>query len=251
MEAKIYGSLTRPALIIIGTWDPFLSDFFTLLDQVNEYCKSNNLETLLVLLEPDPAHLIHNKVLPIYDCWETRIRFLRAKCIGAVCKFSIKELELRDGVEEIMATFFKQQIKVAELWLYEGQALGRGGKSTGPALTKSCTALGIAVKIMSRELKVIANNAKMLLAESCIEEASSIVGHPPLWQTDNTTKIHIPIGWQTGLYEYRPATLSECLEVQFCGSANSLEVYPKINKSVFNWPDAQNKMIAILGAIKR
>ncbi len=64
----------------------------------------------------------------------------------------MKEYELGDGVEDFLQVFFDRQIQVAELWLYESQTMGRGGKSNIRTLTEACLRLGIRVKTIPADL---------------------------------------------------------------------------------------------------
>ncbi len=248
MEAKIYGSLTRPAVLIVGTWDPFVENYFLLLEHLNQYCQSAGFDALPILLEPSPQHLLHNAVLPIYDSPAMRLAQLRSKVKGAVGVFSMAESELGDGVEDFMEVFFKQQVKIAELWLYEGQTMGRGGKSNIAILTETCAEIGIKVKTIPGVLnfKGVAPEAKPLLGSGRVEEATKMVGHVPLWQKGDDANENMPIGWKSGLYEYCPVKMLPDMGVELTGQPGKLTIYLNNNgATAFDWPCQGQDVIAI------
>lgn len=245
MKAEIFGTLTRPAAIITGTWDALIPGYYELIDYLNKYCQEAGYDALLVVLDPSPQHLLHGKTLPVYDCWETRVRQLQAVCQGAVARFSMTEDELGDGVEDFLNVFFEQDVKIAELWLYEGQTMGRGTKSNLKTLANSCASAGVTVKNIPEELNVKqqSHKARELLAEGMVQEAAEIVRHMPTWQKREAGE-PIAIGWKEGTYKYYPARLIIGPTAYLINEPATLKIYAnEKGNTVFDWPDPAMKYL--------
>jgi len=245
MKAEIFGTLTRPAVMIVGTWDALVPGYYELIGYINNYCSEAGYDPLLVLLEPSPVHLLHGKTLPIYDCWETRLRQLQAVCPGAVAVFSMAESELADGVEDFLKVFFDQNVKVAELWLYDGQTMGRGGKSNHQSILKSCKEVNVEVKIIPEHLdsKTLSHKTRAMLAEGFVSEAAEIVRHMPTWQKRAEGE-PIPIGWKAGNYKYYPARLIVGPTAYLIDEPATLSIYAtEKGDTVFDWPNPSFEFI--------
>ncbi len=250
MKAYIYGTITKPVVMVVGTWDPLVSDYNILIDHMNNYCQNKNLELLIVTLDPSPHNLLRRTVFPTYGSSDIRIKLLKRKSCGGVAKFSMEENELGDGVEDFMNVFLKQNIQVAELWLYHGQTMGRGGKSNITAVRRSCMKMGIEVNKIPEELnfKDLASNAKKYLTEGDVHEAAKIVGDWPLWKRQENSAV--PIGWKSGVYEYYSATLSADHKVHLQTQRGTLGVYTNDKGiNVFDWPDKTLEGISITNYI--
>ncbi len=245
MECRLYGELTKPAVMLVGTWDPLIPNYFSLIEKANEYCEASGYELLLIMLDPMPADFLNNKQSPIYDCTSARVKLLNQQFTGAVCTVAMGPEDTAAGVHGFLPKI-SSQFGLAELWLRRGQTLGSGPQNSVRDINDLCRDLNIVFKILDTDatLAGTANIVRFNLQNGHVSLASELVGHSPLWERQ--LQANIPIGWKAGYYQYFPARYSAGNDVEVGKAGGVLEVFHNEDgHAVFNWPDNNIELITI------
>jgi hypothetical protein len=59
MRAALFGCGGRPALAVIGSWDPFVRAHRRLMRELSRRARLRSLTSLAIVLDPHPARFIH------------------------------------------------------------------------------------------------------------------------------------------------------------------------------------------------
>ncbi len=245
MECTVYGVISKPVVVLVGGWDPLIPDYHSLIKTANKYCASANYDLLLVMLDPLPSNFLFNRVSPIYDCVNIRIKLMQHICSGAVCKVTMNKTITDAGVQYFLPTLHKK-FNIAELWLKARQTLGSGPENSIRDIQRLCQKLSIKFKTMPFDnlLYTKAETVVSHLRNGQIVQASTLVKRMPLWERNGNEQI--AVGWQTGRYEYCAVNLSRECEVLFENKYGALDIFHNIHgHAVFKWPDNNIDLIAI------
>jgi hypothetical protein len=233
MKATLFGHLDRPAVAVVGVWDPLLPGHRDLFRSISAYTREANLAPLVIVLDPDPARFVWGVAeLPIYNDVRWRIAEIRRCGMNGVLLVRFRKADLLASAEqwlELVAT----RVPLAELWLGARQTLGRGSGGTFEAVAALGQQNGICVKRLSF-VPLRTYDVREHLAAGRIQMAEDLVGTPPIWGRPRSGFLRL--AWCPG--RYRAVALTSAVQEE--PTAPEFEVcgVPESNGLArFEWPN--------------
>ena len=151
MKGTIYSNDNYCAMI--GTWDPPIIEFKEMIFELIEYCNSNQLCPLIILINPNPSIFYAEKYYRDYLDVFARIEFLN---MLGVRHYLIMEFRKED-IKASAKVFFDElnlATVIKELWLGGLQSFGTGDQGSQKEIVNQCSLRNIKVKILEKTLKV-------------------------------------------------------------------------------------------------
>jgi hypothetical protein len=197
LKTLLFGRLSRPAVAVVGGWDPPLETHEALMRDLAGYGRSNDLSSLAILIDPPPAWYIYGPAqCQIYHDVRTRVHLLRACGIDGVMILHFTRQDFDAGVAEFFEAL-KARVALAELWLGAGQSLGRGPKGNHRAVADQARLLGIDLRVMP-EIRMDTLRVRLALEAGRLQEACTLVGRPPLRARPSSGLLRF--AWAPGRY---------------------------------------------------
>jgi len=239
---QLHGHLQRPAVAVIGAWDPLVDGHARLFRRLKRYSAKTSRDALAVLLWPHPGSFIGRRCdWPLYDALPVQVELIRSYGVDAVLviRFSRRDSDL--GANELFKAI-APRAKLSELWLGARQSLGRCKAGSAIRIDAIARKRGIVVRRL-RPLRSLqkGSEARRSLAAGKLRRAIVVVGRPPVLQRParGTT---IFVGWRPGVY--RGVGLSSPLH--YAGTIHShLSVTAHKRGTRLQWPDRRLKWLAI------
>jgi FAD synthase len=248
MKPTLFGQVDRPAVAVVGVWDPLLPRHTALCTALAASARERSLASVVIVLHPNPpALIIGDRYFPTYDDVHARVWRLRACGVDAVLMLRMTRADTARGA----AAFFDSvltAVPLAELWLGERQTLGRGPEGAPCAIADLAAMHGVRLRVLPpppAEGAGAAYQALTLLAGGRLAEAIAYVGHPPVWRRPRSGVLPLP--WRPG--RYRAVPLSHPGE-----PANGAEITVSLRsrargRPALLWPDPQTRYLAFVGGV--
>jgi FAD synthase len=200
-DMEIHGTLCRPAILMVGTWDPFLPYHEALLHHMSDHARTNGYDAAVVMLDPPPA-----KFLPGKWCWpyfdDVAVRVARLQGCGvSVIHAQFEREHLLLGAAEIFDALLTVTA-IAEVWIGARQSLGRGHSGDYQKIESLGNQYGFKVTRLPA-LDTTHDQcfqARTFLLEGKVESARAIVGHAPTFARPVRAE-PITLAWPAGAYQ--------------------------------------------------
>jgi len=197
MHLSLLTPVPRPALLLVGTWDPFIDLHRHLLQRASTYAAEQGMHCTTIIVDPNPSAFLHAPPRWVtYDDLLFRIEMLKkygsSSC--AVLRFTAGDLNL---AADDFFDLLDASLPVAELWLGAEQSLGSGHRGSAPYVESAAGSRGIKVSRLNRNgSKKIAAQARHLISSGRFAAATAIVGRPPVWQLQISSELQT--SWPEG-----------------------------------------------------
>ena len=203
MRASLRGRVARPAIAVVGVWDPLLPDHRALLARLAWEAHARSLGSLAVLLDPPPRRYLDGPwEWPVYDDVETRVRLMLGCGLDAVCCLRFARADIHAAAADLLA-LLRDRVPLAELWLGAGQALGTGPAGSERAIAALAAESGVGlVRLPPTSLKPLGRQVRQLLVAGRIAEATRVVGRPPVRRQPTSGRLRL--AWRPGQYQAVP-----------------------------------------------
>ena len=200
MRARLHGRCLLPAIVTVGVWDPFSARHSELVAQSVTRARSLGLQTLAVVLDPDPvSFLVGSDLAPPYDAPETRVRLLTSAGITTVLHVRFCASDLDRGARDLMA-LVGERTDIAELWLGSRQTLGRCEQGSSPTIDECGTQMGFSVhRFRAGMPDTSRTTAREALRAGRLGAAALAVGRTPTWHRPRGGALRLP--WKPGSYQ--------------------------------------------------
>ena len=200
MDITLYGSISTPAIGIVGTWDPFVAEHGALVGSLCDAAHTRGLAAVVFMLDPaPPSHLCGPAKWPVYHDAATRLQLLEATAVDAVACIHFSADDLASGAAEffdVVAT----RIELAELWLKYRQSLGSGGRGSVWAIRDACIRRHIKIRYLPRPTHAdVGAAARRCLTAGTVQPAAELVGCPPIMHRPGSEQLQL--AWHPGRYE--------------------------------------------------
>lgn len=199
MKATVQGQITKPAIVVVGAWDPMVATHHELFEQIGCQARRNGLSSLVVVIDPDPALVMRGRAKwPVYDDLHTRIHYIRSAGVDAVLHLHFSKHGLEAGAAEFFAVLQEHAV-ARELWLGAHQSLGRGPAGSGNAIIELAEERGIAVQRLPivRYTPSPYETRQALLAGK-IADVAKEMGRPPIRRRPDSGTLRL--AWAPGRY---------------------------------------------------
>lgn len=243
MKAELYGTCSNPAVVVIGSWDPFISAHRQLMDQLSQYARSCSLTSAAMLLHPNPSSFLHGfKAWPVYDDILARVTRIRSCSVDAVLVIRFTKRDVDRGAIELF-DLIDLHLKINELWLGPSQSLGPGPGGSSATIELLAGQRNIHLERLTQSDTIKDSyHARQSLVDGCLQKAIQIAGHPPVWKRPKSGRIQFP--WPAGNYTAVPMDSPT-------GAADApplcVSVSPKNNGfSELLWPDKSIEWLAFI-----
>lgn len=197
MNARLHGRLDRPAVAVVGVWDPVFPAHRRLFEELRDEAHERSLAALAILLDPAPPALLHGpRRFPVYDEVAERIAMLRACGVDGVLRVRFRKADVFAGAADLLAVV-EPHARLAELWLGAQQTLGRldaGSYDTAERLTRE---RGVTLRRLPFG-RVRPGSVVDLLAAGRLGEAATLVGRPPVRHRPRAERLRLE--WCPGRY---------------------------------------------------
>lgn len=207
MKAKLYGNITRPALIMSGSWDPVLPEHVTLIDRLVQDAHSKSLDAVIVMFDPAPSSFVLRRTRPgstwiTYNDADVNMRIFLRRGVDAVLKISFKEEYLDLGVAELFESI-TEHVEVTEFWFGARQRFGNGSNGSQATLIKFARENDIRLRrLANQKLEERSYLVRSQLQEGQILSAFDVARVPPIRARPSTGKLNLP--WAPGTYAAIP-----------------------------------------------
>jgi len=242
-RVQMFGSLHRPAVAVIGVWDPLVREHSRLFNRLRRYSKTRPRDTLAVLLWPHPAAFRGRRCdWPIYNTLPAQVALIRSYGIDAVLVIEFSRRDADKGAAELIDTVVTHAT-IAELWLGAYQSLGRCRAGSSPHILAISRKRRITVRRLPiSRTGITGNRARAKLSAGSLRQAISLVGRPPMLKRP-TRGSTIFVGWPAGTYKGvqldSPSRLSGTRTMR-------LEIVQHARGTRLHWPDRRVEWIAVV-----
>ena len=209
MNVTLLGGLpSKPAVAVLGTWDPVLKQHEALIEELAAVAKARDLTASVIMLDPPPGVFTKGAAAwPIYDEFATRVARLLTAGIETVIHVDFSEQDLGDSADGFFAAVCGR-VTLAEFWLKPNQSIGTGPKGSGLAVLAACRRRGIRLRrVGTEDGRPLSAIAREHLRAGALRKAAAIVGHPPTMRRPASGKIRV--AWHAGRYEAIVADVSD------------------------------------------
>lgn len=200
MKARLCDNINRPAIAVIGNWDPLVPAHQELFKHLSYYARQVSLASLVIMLHPPPQSFIPENPLewPIYDDPKTRISLIRACGIDATLLIQFEKHDLDAPATEFFDIVCRE-VTLDELLIGAHQTLGRGPEASDEVV------MGLARRHKIRLHRLppmsedyLVTRAREFLRRGSLTDAIKIVGRPPVWNQPSQGRLRLP--WPSGSY---------------------------------------------------
>jgi hypothetical protein len=249
VKVDLIGVLNRPAILIIGSWDPFVAAHRRLISQLVGNAAKRRYNSVVVLLHPHPAAYLsglHN--WPTYDDIGARVEFLKELCVDAAVVVHFSKSDLNRGFKELFELLIPH-VDVAELWLKAGQSLGRDDKGSRETIARITAEHRIRLIRLDRQRGLSrVRLVRRAIEQGCLRKAAVIAGHPAILERPACGQIRL--AWPSGEYSVGPV-IQPSLRYGMGTFENSSVVEMQLDTregrmGIGCWPDEFFKWIAVL-----
>jgi hypothetical protein len=235
MKATLFGVPNRRAAAVVGAWDPLMLPQQEMFENLARYASRVSLLSAAVLLEPNPASLVPDSPSewPPFDDPLTRVEMIQALGIDAVLVIHFKRSDLDAPLVEFFATI-AAHIELDELFVGDGQTLGRGPESSNEMLNRIAAQRNFQVTRMPpMRFRTRPSSIRKMLQAGQLKKAIEIVGHAPVWHRRSGEHLNLP--WPAGRYALR-------LMREMTGDAEGVACVANLQEgagglSAMRWPD--------------
>lgn len=233
MKTRLHGTIARPAVAVVGVWDPLLPDHHRLFADLRAHAAANDLAAVAVVLDPPPQALLYGPAdAPVFHDLRTRLRLLLGEGLDAVVSLHLSERDLLAGAEAFF-DHVSRRVALRELWLGARQTLGRGAVGSVRAIDEAAARRGIAQTRLP-DLRPPTGAVQRLLAEGRIAEAGRLVGQAPIRSRPRGNG-SVRLAWQPG--RYRAVPLADPV-APLDTSTSAVDAIPaEAGLVTFAWPD--------------
>ena len=244
MRAVLHGRIGgRPAVAVIGVWDPLLSAHRELLAELCAHAAGRGMASLAIALDPDPVRFLWGTPdLPVYTDLATRVQQLLACGLDGVLHVHFAARDIEAGAADLFAVA-DRHVSLAELWLGSRQSLGRMEAGNFTTIERLATERGVRLNILPfRRLETRA--VRECLRAGRVAEAATLVGQPPIQRRPRSGALRLA-AWWPGLYRAVPVRHPACaadgepLTLRLVKEARRL---PRLE-----WPDPGIEYLAFVG----
>ena len=207
MNAKLYGNITRPALVISGSWDPVLPEHIELMDRLVKEAHNKSLDAVIVMFDPAPSSFVLQRTHPgstwvIYNDADVNMRIFFQRGVDAILKISFKEEYLDLGVAELFESI-TEHVEVAEFWFGSRQRFGNGQNGSQATLIQFAREHQIRLRrLANMKLQERSYLVRSQLQEGQLTQAFDMARVPPIRERPRTGKLNLP--WMPGTYAAIP-----------------------------------------------
>jgi hypothetical protein len=201
MRTSLHGAVERPAVAVVGVWDPMVAAHRDLFGRLVEHARSHDLAALAIVLDPSPPAMLNGlDRFPTYDDVPSRIRTIRGCGVEGVLVVRFARRDLDGGAAELLDAVGRHA-RLRELWLGANQSLGRREAGSATTIERLGAERGFDVtRLPPVRLRTAPIND--LLAAGKLAEARCAVGRPPVRSRPRSGSMRVP--WPPGRYEVVP-----------------------------------------------
>jgi FAD synthase len=199
MKTVLRGSAARPAVAVVGAWDPLVPAHEDLFRSLRVFAQEALLISLVVVLHPHPAKFLHRSAeWSAFDDLQTRLAIIRSCGVDAAIIVRFTRRDLNAGARELFDVL-RSHVHLEELWLGAFQSLGVGPNGSHQAIHEITQRDGIRMQLLPLSRSALCSGeARRFLSEGHLTAAIRIVGRPPVWSRPKTNELRL--GWRPGPY---------------------------------------------------
>lgn len=243
-DTVLYGKVDRPAVIMVGVWDPLAAEHQELLSELATYAHARDLSAVTIVLDPAPPQFLLNDPWPVFEPPLVRIERMQRLGIDGTVVVSFTPYHLATSAA-IFLENVSRHITIAELWLGARQIFGKREPGSLEAILEAGRTSGFAVRQLDREtdLRRKGLQVRLRLASGCVAAAREIVGHTPIHSRLDEDAHRL--AWAPGVYQVQ---LLDSLQAEpYSKSVIPLLLIDDTNGySRFAWPDPQTPYLAFV-----
>jgi hypothetical protein len=243
-DTVLYGKVNRPAVIMVGVWDPLAVEHQELLSELATYAHAHNLCAVTILLDPAPPQFLLNDPWPVYEPPLVRIERMHRLGIDGTVVVSFTPYHLATSAAIFLANV-SRHFTIAELWLGARQIFGKREPGSLEAILEVGRTSGFDVRQLDREtdLRRKGLQVRLRLASGCVAAAREIVGHTPIYVRSGEDAHRL--AWAPGVYQVQMLDSLE-MNPHFIRSMPLLLIKETNGYSRFAWPDPHAPYLAFL-----
>jgi hypothetical protein len=241
MRGTLFGRLSRPAVAVVGVWDPLMDAHEEMLVELRREASLSGRSSLVIAIDPDPAqHLYGAAACPVYNDLPTRVERLLGLGVDGVLVVDFGPADLEAGARELLDVI-QPWTSIAELWLGARQSLGRMERGNALTIEALAAERGFRVRrLPTRQLGTA--EVRELLRAGRIRDAMALGLLPPMRKRPASNRLSM--SWREGSYdavplaEARPIAGKASLQVELTSKASELaELY---------WPSDEIEYLAFV-----
>lgn len=241
MRGTLFGSLTRPAVAVVGVWDPLMDAHEEMLLGLRSEASLSGRSSLVIAIDPDPAqHLYGAAACPVYNDLSTRVERLLGLGVDGVLVVDFAPADLDAGARELLDVI-QPWSSIAELWLGARQSLGR--MERGSALTIDALAADRGFRVRRLPMRQLGTaGVRELLRAGRIRDAIALGLSPPMRKRPASNRLSM--SWREGSYDAvpqvdaRPIAGKESLRVELRSNTSEL--------AELDWPSDEIEYLAFV-----
>jgi FAD synthase len=246
MKMTLQGHLAKPAITVVGEWDPFLLSHRALLASLCERAAQRACSSLGIVIDPSPGTVSPFRFRygrygwPVYDSVSARIGFMRACGLDAVLCVRFRQQDFAAGAAEFLDAV-RAQVTLDELWLGALQQLGSGPSGSPAAIAAYATEH--AIRLTMLPLPPLGTyDTRSFLATGRLVEAIDVVGRPPIWERPRSGTLRL--AWRPGRYR---AIALQTLSSRWDGDEITLDLNPDTGGTPqLTWPRRDVRYLAFV-----
>jgi FAD synthase len=246
MRATLRGSISRPAIVVVGVWDPFMPFHRTLLTGLHDAATATARSSVTVLIDPQPGSrspAVHQYAAggwPVYDSVPVRTQLIRDVGVDAVLYVRFGAADFKVTAAQFLDAL-RSYADIDELWLGELQMLGPGPSGGQRAIAEYTRTHGITLTVLPRS-PLSTYDVRYLLARGQIQKAVDQVTRPPTWDSPRADALRL--AWRPGQYRavafLRPGSRYEGRELELELTAHTS------GPATLVWPDRRIKYLGFV-----
>jgi len=244
MDAQLFGSVDKPAVIVVSSWDPLVPESRAFLRELVTYTRAHDQSAVAIVLDPAPQRYLRGpSKWPVYMSFRARSHWLFCQGLDGVVRIDFREPDLKRGVYDLL-DIVRAQIPLAEIWMRPNQTFGRVAPGSRMAVAMYAKRHALAWKSpRTPETRVIANTVHHHLWRGQITKAEAVVGLPPMWSRPESGLFEV--AWPAGRYYVALATLETPVRY---GEPFAVELHEDVDGiSRIEWPAPDAEHLVILG----
>jgi hypothetical protein len=197
-----HGRVSRPAVAVVGVWDPFLPSHASMLAGLRDHAVTAGLASVAVLIDPAPGAVSGFAARygaagwPVYDSVPARVGLMRHLGLDAVLCMRFRQRDFKATAAEFLDAV-QARVKLEELWLGAMQLLGPGDQGGPQAVAHYADRHGLRLTMLPRA-PVGTYDVRSLLASGRVRDAAGVVGRPPIWRRPPSGALRL--SWGPGPY---------------------------------------------------
>jgi FAD synthase len=246
MRATKHGAVDKPAVAVVGVWDPFKGSHRELLENLRNAAAKSGRSSVAVLIDPAPGatsavmQSYGTNGWPVYDSVAVRVRLIRDLGVDSVLCVRFRIGDFRATAAEFLDTV-RMHVPLGELWLGELQMLGPGPPGSRAAIERYADLYGFGLRVLPRA-PIDIYDVRFLLASGQVRKAVAQVGRPPTWMRPRSLLLRL--AWRPGRYYVN------CLELPSSPAEGtprevSLEIKGR-GPACLVWPDSESRYLAFI-----